>query len=95
MTADIALFSYADQQVRTIVIDGEPWFVARDVCAVLDIQNARRAVTEQVDGDGVRTAYVTDSLGRDQETYIVSETPAGSVAVAQLVERVGRSAVSA
>lgn len=72
MTAPV-LFDYSGQQVRTVLFDGEPWFVAADVCDVLGIQNARRAVSEQVDEDGVRTEYVTDSLGRDQLAYLVSE----------------------
>lgn len=69
----LEVFNYSGQQVRTVVIDGEPWFAAKDACDVLGIQNARRAVTEQLDPDGVRTTYLTDSLGRQQDTYIVSE----------------------
>ncbi|WP_376776453.1 BRO-N domain-containing protein, partial [Bacillus stratosphericus] len=26
------VFNYQEQQVRTVVKDGEPWFVAKDVC---------------------------------------------------------------
>lgn len=32
-------FPATGQQVRTLLIDGEPWFVAADVCAALDIAN--------------------------------------------------------
>ncbi|MGG4440004.1 BRO-N domain-containing protein [Brevibacillus fortis] len=37
-------FNYQDKQIRVVVKDGEPWFVARDVCAVLEIVNSRDAV---------------------------------------------------
>ena len=53
---------------------GEPWFVAKDVCDVLGIQNSRRAVKEMVDEDDVRKTYIIDNLGRKQETYIINES---------------------
>ncbi len=32
-------------QVRVAIIDGEPWFVAKDVCSALDIIDASQAVS--------------------------------------------------
>ena len=32
------------REVRTLERDGEPWFVAKDVCDILDIENARDAI---------------------------------------------------
>ena len=37
-------------QVRTTVIDGEPWFVAADVCRALDLGNPTRAL-DRLDND--------------------------------------------
>ena len=31
--------------IRTVVIDGEPWFVAKDVCDILGVKNSRQAMT--------------------------------------------------
>lgn len=42
---EIVPFGYDDQLVRTILIDDTPWFVAKDVCAALDIKNSRDAVS--------------------------------------------------
>lgn len=67
------LFQYDDHDVRVIVRDGEPWFVLRDVCAVLDIAQPVR-VAEALDDDEVTTTHVTDSLGREQQTYVASES---------------------
>jgi prophage antirepressor-like protein len=39
------IFIYKDHQVRTVVQNGEPWFIAKDVCDVLDIKNSRDAVS--------------------------------------------------
>jgi anti-repressor protein len=55
-----------------VVIRGdEPWFVAKDVCAVLGIEQATRAV-EPLDDDekGVSSIH---TLGGEQQALIVSE----------------------
>ncbi|WP_223837368.1 BRO-N domain-containing protein [Bacillus swezeyi] len=66
------VFNYQDQQVRTVVKDGEPWFVAKDVCDVLGITDARKSVN-LLDEDERNSVPVTDSLGRNQETLIINE----------------------
>lgn len=52
--------------------DGEPWFVARDVCRALEIVNHRDAVA-QLDGDERDGVGISDTIGRMQETAIISE----------------------
>ena len=66
------IFSYQQKQVRTVSKDGEPWFVASDVCKVLGIRNHHDAVTRLNDKmkDGVG---VTDPHGRSQNTTVISE----------------------
>lgn len=66
------VFMYNCQDVRVVDIDGEPWFVAKDVCEVLEIKDARQAVS-RLDKDECCLIPLTDSLGRNQETYVVSE----------------------
>ena len=50
MTNELQIFNYAEQhQIRTTLIDGEAWFVAKDVCDVLglaDVTSALRALDE-------------------------------------------------
>jgi len=66
----IAIFNNPEfGQVRTVTIDGEPWFVAADVCAALDISNTTVA-TERLDSDE-RSKL---NLGRRGETNVVSES---------------------
>lgn len=36
-------------EIRTITIDGEPWFVGKDVAAVLGYSNPRKAMIDHVD----------------------------------------------
>lgn len=71
---DIQIFNFQSNEVRVVKDDnGEPWFVAKDVCGVLGIQQPVRAV-ENLDSDEVSKTHVTDSLNRQQETYIINES---------------------
>lgn len=55
----------------TLIKDGEPWFVAADVCRVLDISNNRDALSRlDIDEKGVAS---TDTPGGAQEMTIVNE----------------------
>lgn len=58
--------------VRTLTRDGEPWFVANDICKCLDIANSRDAVANLDDDErGVVTA---DTLGGPQDVNVISES---------------------
>jgi len=46
---NITLFDYKNIKVRTVIIDGDVWFVAKDVCDVLEIANSRDAVSNLSD----------------------------------------------
>lgn len=70
---ELQIFNYNGNEVRTIQKDGEPWWVLKDVCNVLDISQAVR-VAERLDEDEVSQTHIVDSLGRRQETYIVNES---------------------
>ena len=58
-------------QVRTIVKDGEPWFVSADVCRALEVKNARDAVARLDDDE--KGVVLTDTLGGQQNVTIVNE----------------------
>lgn len=58
-------------EIRTTIKDGEPWFVASDVCRALEIANNRDALTRlEQDEKGVA---LTDTPGGTQEVTIVNE----------------------
>lgn len=40
---DIVKFEFENTAVRTVVVDGEPWWVAKDVCEVLGLSNVSEA----------------------------------------------------
>lgn len=70
---ELQIFNYNGNEVRTVQIDGEPWWVLKDVCGVLDIEQPTR-VAERLEEDEVSQTHVIDSLGRKQNTYIINES---------------------
>ena len=74
-----AVFKFeSDNPIRSIIIAGEPWFVAQDVCTALRIQNVTQAL-EKLDGDersmlniGHEHRAIFDS--RVKEINIISES---------------------
>lgn len=73
MTAELQIFRSEDfGSVRTLYRDGDPWFVAADVCRALDIGNPRQAIT-RLDDDEKDAVILTDAMGRQQMTNIINE----------------------
>lgn len=66
------IFSYNEKQIRTVTIDGEPWFVLKDVCEVLGISKYRD-VAERLDEDE-RGSVRVDTLGGTQRMAAVNES---------------------
>lgn len=71
VTGDLVPFAYGATTVRTIAIDGEPWFVLLDLCAVLEIRNVGN-VAARLDEAGVRQADIS-SGGQRRSVTIVNE----------------------
>lgn len=73
MKSNLQVFEYRDRRrIRTVEIDGEPWFYAIDVGLALEIQNTRDAVA-RLDIDDVGTTDGVNIRGRKQRFSIVNE----------------------
>lgn len=59
--------------IRVIDIDGEPWWVLKDVCQALDLHSPHK-VAERLDEDERNLIPIIDSLGRKQRTAIINES---------------------
>jgi anti-repressor protein len=64
-------FPQTGQTVRTVQIDGEPWFVAADVCKILDIGRPQDTVRHLDDDE--RGRCLVDTPSAPQQMLIVSE----------------------
>ena len=67
MTFENAAFG----KIRTLTIDGEPWFVAADVCKALELGNPSMTV-ERLDADEKGISSI-DTLGGKQRMAIINE----------------------
>ena len=59
-------------EIRTEVIDGEPWFCLTDVCRALELTTPSK-VKERLNTDGVSTIHIIDSMGRKQDATFINE----------------------
>lgn len=60
---ELMVFNYETDQIRTLTKDGEPWFVAKDVCEILELGNASQALSR---------------LDEDEKDVISNDTPGGN-----------------
>lgn len=72
MKNKIQLFNFNGQQVRTLSIDGEPYFVGKDVADILGYSNARDALRKHVDDEDKNTVAIHDgnTRGNPNQTVI-------------------------
>ena len=61
-------------EVRTMVINDEPWFVGKDVAEVLGYRLARKALYDHVEDDDKKGVPIQNPLGGKQEMTIINES---------------------
>lgn len=54
MSNALQVFNYEQHQIRTTVINGEVWFVGKDIAGVLGYKDTRHAIREHVDVEDKR-----------------------------------------
>ncbi|HCU2310644.1 TPA: Bro-N domain-containing protein [Klebsiella aerogenes] len=69
---DFTRFKFGDNDIRVINKDGEPWFVAKDVCKAIGLTNSRASLLALDDDEkGVSSIYTP---GGEQNISVVSES---------------------
>lgn len=62
-------------KIRTVTIEGEPWFVGKDVAEILGYSNTRKALADHVDEeDKMDGVTIRDSIGREQNPVCINES---------------------
>ena len=69
---ELQIFTYNNAQVRTVEINGEPWFVLKDVCDILGLGTTAR-VAERLDDDEKGMSQIHTPGGK-QEMTVISES---------------------
>lgn len=68
----IQVWNYESSEIRTVQVNGEPWFVLADVCKVLEISNSRN-ISSRLEPDEKGVTLV-DTLGGTQQMTIINES---------------------
>lgn len=71
-TAVELAFSFGNNDIRCELIENEPWFIAKDICDVLEIVNSRDAISRLDDDE--KGVSISDTLGGKQEISIINES---------------------
>ncbi|MCD5446143.1 BRO family protein [Lactobacillus delbrueckii] len=74
MDNKVQVFNFEEQSIRTMLIDGKPFFVGKDVAKTLGYKKPLNALATHVDEDDSLKQGLTDSLGRVQETIVINES---------------------
>lgn len=73
--SELQIFNNAEfGSVRTLSINGELYFVGKDVAAILGYAKPLNALSMHVDEDDSLKQGLTDSMGRMQETILINES---------------------
>lgn len=63
------IFNAADRSIRTVMLEGQPYFVAKDICAILGISNHNDAVG-RLDDDERRGSVLPTPSGEQMITLV-------------------------
>lgn len=68
------IFNFDQHEVRTVVINDEPYFVGKDVATVLGYSNTPKAIRDHVDEEDKRAERIVHPLGGLQESILINES---------------------
>ena len=72
---ELKIFNNPDfGEVRTMNIGGEPWFVGKDVAAILGYAKPLNALATHIDEDDSLKQGLIDSMGREQNAIFINES---------------------
>lgn len=71
---EIINFDFQGQKVRSMLIEGNPYFVGKDVTSILGYVKSRNAIYQHVDEDDALKQGIIDDLGRTQNMTLINES---------------------
>ncbi|MDU0266363.1 phage antirepressor [Mammaliicoccus sciuri] len=71
---ELQFFSFDSNEVRTVVVNEEPYFVGKDVAEILGYAKARNAIAKHVDDEDKKDAPIQGTLGGIQQMTIINES---------------------
>lgn len=71
--SELTIFNFEENEVRTKILNGEPWFVGKDVADVLGYTNTQKAIRDHVEEEDKLTERIVLS-GQARETIVINES---------------------
>lgn len=71
---EVQLFNFENHEVRSLLINSEPWFIGKDVAEVLGYKNPNDALSKHVDSEDKDGITIRDTIGRNQKLVSINES---------------------
>lgn len=71
---EVQLFNFENHEVRSLLLNNEPWFVGKDVAEALGYSKARNAIATHIDSEDKMGAPIQGTLGGVQEMTVINES---------------------
>ena len=71
--SELTVFNFNEKEVRTVIVNNEPYFVFSDLCKVLEYTNPSKSI-ELINEDDLTKRDIIDKLGRKQGVNVVNES---------------------
>lgn len=71
---ELQLFNFENNQVRTLLINDEPWFVGKDVAQILGYSNPRDALSKHVDDEDKNSVAIRDGNKGNPNQTVINES---------------------
>ncbi|HDD6211517.1 TPA: ORF6C domain-containing protein [Staphylococcus aureus] len=86
---ELQTFNFEELPVRTLEVDGEPYFIGKDVADILGYTNSRKTLSDHVDeGDKLTSRIVTS--GQNRNVTIINESGLYSLIFSSKLENAKR-----
>lgn len=70
---NLQLFNFENNQLRTLLINNDPWFLGKDVADILEYTNTAKAIRDHVDEEDKLTERIVLS-GQNREVIFINES---------------------
>ncbi|MDT3910744.1 BRO family protein [Staphylococcus aureus] len=82
-------FNFEELPVRTLEVDGEPYFIGKDVADILGYTNSRKALSDHVDEEDKLTSRIV-TAGQNRNVTIINESGLYSLILSSKLENAKR-----
>ncbi|GBS59809.1 TPA: ORF6C domain-containing protein [Staphylococcus aureus] len=86
---ELQTFNFEELPVRTLEVDGEPYFIGKDVADILGYTNSRKALSDHVDEEDKLTSRIVTS-GQNRNVTIINESGLYSLTFSSKLENAKR-----